>query len=368
LPVSFIIFPSGHSAAAFVFAIVSSVGMRAIKAVVGGGGRVERMVQGLCLYCIGWIRFMKKLIIILAIVLMIVPLCGCMSSEENATPTMTAAPTNASTTTAASTTQAPTTLAPTTLAPTTQPPTKKPNIEINAATINNIYYSADNYVDCPVNLNVRIFNVLGEDDGYYHVQAYAYGQEEYNVYIAAPVKYKGIMYTDNCINVQGVCRGSDTSENVFGSEVYLMLIRGSSVSNAEPHETVDPTLEEVVVNKSKTSYGITVTLEKIQFASKETRVFLKIKNGRSGDISYYEFNTYAIIGSRQYDTTWGSYLVDYPEIPSTIHPGVLSEGIILFEKINPDSTNMISLYIEVGTGDYKIGDYGDITIKFDVNI
>jgi hypothetical protein len=138
----------------------------------------------------------------------------------------------------------------------------------------------------------------------------------------------------------------------------------------DPVETADPTLKEIVVDDSTTSHGITVRLEKIQFASTETRIYIWIENSRWGDITYDRLNNYAIFRDVRYDAIMDTCPpgTAYPEIPNIMHPEMLSRGKVLFEGMDYESTGEMSLFIRVQTGDNDVGDMGALTFTFDVDI
>lgn len=79
-----------------------------------------------------------------------------------------------------------------------------------------------------------------------------------------------------------------------------------------------------------------MTLDKIEFADTNTRVYLTIENSDLlEDLMFNEYNSRAIQGKTQYMVI-NSYDTTYPKIASVIPPGVEEKGIVLFEPL--DST------------------------------
>ena len=83
------------------------------------------------------------------------------------------------------------------------------------------------------------------------------------------------------------------------------------------------------MEETQTKGGIKVTLHKIEFSDKNTRVYLTVdNNNKNTEISFYDFNSKANQGNRQFETTTDSD-VDHPEIESDIPAGIVEDGVIL---------------------------------------
>ena len=91
----------------------------------------------------------------------------------------------------------------------------------------------------------------------------------------------------------------------------------------------------VTVEQTQEDNGITVTLHKVEFSDKNTRVYLTVQNNDpSEDIKFYDFNAKAIQGHTQFATTY-SFDTTYPKIESTIPSGIQENGVVLFEPLDP---------------------------------
>lgn len=115
------------------------------------------------------------------------------------------------------------------------------------------------------------------------------------------------------------------------------------------------------MEETQTKSGIKVTLHKIEFSDKNTRVYLTVdNNNKNTEISFYDFNSKAIQGNRQFETTT-DYDVDYPEIESDIPAGIVEDGVILFEPLEYKKKNLI-LQFEASKN------YEDVKFIFNVDL
>jgi hypothetical protein len=106
--------------------------------------------------------------------------------------------------------------------------------------------------------------------------------------------------------------------------------------------------------------GITITVQKVEFAEDETRVFVAVKNGSSAEFSLYSSSGKAVEGGRQYESTFSS--TEYPELSSDLVPGAFTSGVIVFPKMRPKGG--LDVYLEGSSEDYDVGDYGTLNWRF----
>ncbi len=48
------------------------------------------------------------------------------------------------------------------------------------------------------------------------------------------------------------------------------------------------------MSKTQTQHGLSITIEKVEFADAETRVFVSVRNASSHNASFYDFNAKAV--------------------------------------------------------------------------
>lgn len=134
---------------------------------------------------------------------------------------------------------------------------------------------------------------------------------------------------------------SDISENMDYSEYQIntpvsvnaialkqnniSVFKAKAVKKIEATEVVNPTVEELAINAEEENYGNSIIVEKIQFAERETRVFIKVKNTKDeyfnlngmtavqGNTNYNEWNTYGDIYDIQLAKGTETQVVYYTE-------------------------------------------------------
>ena len=145
-----------------------------------------------------------------------------------------------------------------------------------------------------------------------------------------------------------------------GETYQSPFVDASSITKIECSDVISPAQKSIIVEESQTKSGIKFTLHKVEFSDKNTRVYLTIENNnKNTEISFYDFNSKAIQGNRQFETTT-DYEVDYPEIQSDIPAGIVEDGVILFEPLSVDKGNM-KLQFETSKN------YQDVNFVFNID-
>ena len=147
---------------------------------------------------------------------------------------------------------------------------------------------------------------------------------------AAPLQ----LFKDDCIRVTGISQPPIEYQNAFGATLSAAAINANSVTKIDCSEALNPAIKTVEVEDTKLNYTIKMTLHKVEFSDKNTRAYLTVENfDPSEDITFYDFNSRAIQGKSQFTTT-NSYEINYPKIESTIPPGIVESGVVLFEPLD----------------------------------
>lgn len=163
------------------------------------------------------------------------------------------------------------------------------------------------------------------------------------------------------VRVKGVVDGKFDGTNAFGGSITCVRVSAVEVEVLDYMEALSPTLSSAEIDQSEDQYGYTVTVQKVEFAENETRLYLKVDNNGSTKFSLYSFNAKIVQDGKQYEEQ-RNYDADYPEIQSDLLPGTSTEGIIAFPAMEPASFKIV---IEAYSDDYE-EDISDYT--FDVAI
>lgn len=123
-----------------------------------------------------------------------------------------------------------------------------------------------------------------------------------------------------------------------------------------------PTIKEITFsNKTINQFGYIITVEKIEFADDETRVYVKAENTSSNKFNIYKYSAKILQGLKQYNQS-DNYEANYPELQSELQPGVVSEGILVFPTINQ---NNMKLIIGGSSSDWNI-DINDYSFDLEI--
>ncbi|MHB8918286.1 MAG: copper amine oxidase N-terminal domain-containing protein, partial [Desulfocucumaceae bacterium] len=140
------------------------------------------------------------------------------------------------------------------------------------------------------------------------------------------------------------------SEIMIGEVVYDRLIGilldVNEIKPVTPIEVLAPVIKTVKPNKTASQNRLGITVEKVEFARQETRVFVNIKNGSRSRVIFADAK--ALQGSRQYDLQEGAAVdyEDYPEVQGDLLPGVETSGVIVFGPAEIGKGKM-TLYFDV---------------------
>lgn len=193
------------------------------------------------------------------------------------------------------------------------------------------------------------FNILfANPDGHFNSTVYFTGKVfsfpgpgELQMYVGDTTNYAVIIYDesftfaqDDCVKVTGRLAESFEGTNAFGAVLTAPQVKATTIDKMNCTDAINPAAKIVNVERTQTRAGIKFTLHKVEFSDKNTRAYVTIENlnGKAG-IKYYDFDSKAIQGKRQFSTTY-SYDVEYPSIKSDIPPGIEEDGVVLFDPVN----------------------------------
>lgn len=222
--------------------------------------------------------------------------------------------------------------------------------------IKKMYRSPDEYKYHCFEITGLVFNVVGYSDGYLQFQIYEDIDKTGNNTVVLFEEDMDLSQGDY-VRIKGISQGSIDYENVVGGNVSAVAFLADSVEKISYKEAAAPTKKKVKVNKSDSHYGYKVTVKKVEFAEKETRVYVRVDNGGNYNVHFFDFNSIAVQGGKQYSTE-ENYMADYPELETDLRPGNNTEGVVVFPKLKKkDFSFIITGYSDSGwesMQEYKI--------------
>lgn len=202
---------------------------------------------------------------------------------------------------------------------------------ISGSDLSAAFKTIDEYKGYDVIMIVKVFGVETDESGVYFQGFQDYLNYENNVVVA----YTGDVEIkeDDYVKIKGNIMGKFEGENVVGGKVTAMQVKAETIEKMSYKDIFAPTLKEVEVNQTKNQKGYSVTIEKIEFAQKETRIYVKMANNGKSEFNLYKFNAKIKQGKKQYETQ-DNYDADYEELPSDLIPDTEASGIIVFPAID----------------------------------
>ena len=228
---------------------------------------------------------------------------------------------------------------------------------------NEVYTNADKYEGYHIKIKGKVFQVIGDNGTSKGIQIWLDPEtceQNLMIYYNADVDVKQGDY----ISCTGFIDSVTKYKNAYNAELFVPLIYSTDLQKTTYIDVVAPTNETIILkNLRKESRGYTVSISKVEFSEKETRIYVSVTN--NGKATLYIGDATAVQEGKQYRSRT-NHEAAYDEIPYEIVKGASSSGIIVFPSISPKE---FELSIDVHSDDYgeKIGAY-DFVIRKDNSI
>lgn len=223
-------------------------------------------------------------------------------------------------------------------------------VYVEQTEIENVYASPDDYKGKYITLTGKIHTEPVVEDGILYFQIYA---DPVNLSKDTVIKYLGTeSFTEGeYVKIDGKILGEREYENVLGGEIERMLIETENITKSNYIECCSPTIKEIKADKTVEQHGYSVTVDKIEFAENETRVYLTVENNGSSNFSVYAFNMKMVQDKKQYEYVYDPKS-DYEELQTDLLPDTVTSGIVVFPAMNPEKS--LKLICEPSCYDWEV--------------
>jgi hypothetical protein len=154
--------------------------------------------------------------------------------------------------------------------------------------------------------------------------------------------------TDDYVHVSGTVLGEMEGQNAFGGTVSAVEVEADNVERVGAMAAVDPTQKTVEVGQTRSSSeGFSVTLEKVEFGMKHTRVYLTARNDGT-KVAKLDFYGSKIIQNSNRVGQNDPYDYNLPKPQAGLQPGEQTEGAVIFGRADPSQPLQVSLAWEYG--------------------
>lgn len=201
-----------------------------------------------------------------------------------------------------------------------------------------------------INIAGKVFSVDKDGDGTAMQVWYDVENSEQQFIVYADKEIAGSVKEDDFIRVDGKITGTFTGENYFGGEITAMMIEADSVEVGGYDDIYAPAESTKEVGETKDQYGVSVTLERIEYAKGEARAYLNVKNDSGYTATLYTFNAKAIQDGKQFEHE-DNYEAGYDDM-GDILDGATKDGIIRFKGLDPDKP--VKIQIEAYSDNWEI--------------
>ncbi len=217
-----------------------------------------------------------------------------------------------------------------------------------------LYSDPKKYKGYELEITGKVFAEPEKDEKGTYIQLWADPENaEKNTLVAInDPKFK--IKTDDYVKVEGIIKDEFEGENAFGGTITAPIVLAKNIEVVDYLTAVSPTLKEVKVNKEIDQYGIKVTLNKIEIAENQTRVYIKIKNDTKEKASFYPGSAKLIVGNKQLEEEYiDSETTGLQEIQNEMLPNIETEGVIVYPAIDLGE-KQIKLNAEVSSENYDL--------------
>lgn len=237
---------------------------------------------------------------------------------------------------------------------------------IQDSQIADLFTNPDNFEGKYVKLSGKIFTAPEKDGDKIALQAWHDPSNANNNFIVHYTSENETFNQDDYILVDGKIEGTFEGENAFGGKVTAPLIYADTIEVQSYMDAVVPTIKEIVPeNASIEQHGISLKVDKIEFAEEETRVYLTETNASPDKYSMWVHSMKITQNGQQFEQEYSSssYEGNYPELSSEILPNASSSGIVVFPAM--DSSASFQLYVEGHSDNWEL-DFSPFIIDISV--
>ena len=238
---------------------------------------------------------------------------------------------------------------------------------LSESEIANLFSDPDNYKGKYVKLSGKIFNGPDTADDYVAYQAWHDVQNSTNDFVFGMESPEEDFNVDDYVVVDGRITGTFEGTNAFGTTIECPQIDAISIEKQSYMEAVVPTIKEITPeNAVSEQNGISLKVDKIEFAEKETRIYLTDNNASSDKFSFSVYDIKITQNGQQISqdvSSMSSYEGEYPELSYEILPNATSSGVLVFPAI--DSSAGFQIYAEGYSDNWEL-EFSPFTIDISV--
>ena len=157
----------------------------------------------------------------------------------------------------------------------------------------------------------------------------------------------------NWVKVEGKLDSYWNTKSLIGAELRVPVVVADNIFIISRSEAIPP-IVTVNVGKTITQHGLSITLEKVEIAVSETRVYVKASNGSTSKASLYSYDSVIVQGQNQVKVKQLFGEKDVKEPDTTLVSGTATSGIIMFEPLDPSVRQAKLIWSNPRTEDWQL--------------
>lgn len=232
----------------------------------------------------------------------------------------------------------------------------KEPVYLEESEIANLFSNPDEYKGKYVKLSGKIFSGPDKEDNYVAYQAWHDVKNSDNSFIFGMESPSENYSLDDYVIIDGEITGTFEGENMLGGTIMCPMIHAISIEKQNYMDAVVPTITEITPeNAVFEQNGISLKVDKVEFAEEETRVYLTETNSTSDKFTMWTYDIKILQNGQQIEqdmSSSSSYEGGYAELSSDILPNASSSGVLVFPAM--DSSASFQIYAEGSSDNYEI--------------
>ena len=203
--------------------------------------------------------------------------------------------------------------------------------------INAVVSDPDSYAGKYIKFS-GLVSVSDESDDAYGLQVYLDTNYNNSVLVEVPKDLiSEPISSDEYVTVDALINGTYEGQTVMGADATWAYLTAIGIEKTTYMDAFAPAIKELEPNISAEQNGISVTVDKIEYAESETRVYLTVANNSGYNANYGVYSIRLIQDGQQIEQDQSSssaYMGDYPELSYDITSGASTSGILVFPVID----------------------------------
>ena len=214
----------------------------------------------------------------------------------------------------------------------------------------------DSYKGKYINIAGKVFSMDKDGDTIAMQVWYDVENAEQQFIVYADKETAGSVKEEDFIKVDGKITGTFTGENYFGGEITALMIEAESLKIGGYDDIYAPAESTKEVGQTQDQHGVSVTVDRVEFAKGEARIYVSVKNDSGDTASIYTFNAKAIQEGKQFEHQ-DNYEAGYDSDIGDVLDGASKEGVIRFKGLDPDKGFKLTMEAYSNNFDIELNDF-----------